>query len=76
MNQCEAKMTQNKEELQGTLDKTLVGIQSELAIKEVPILSEIVAIEVELKLTSVSDNMACVQSALQQQTKSFLEDKY
>ena len=75
MDQCELRTEQGRRELQGTVNDTLRDIQSELITKEVPKWSEVVTREMEVKLTAVSDNMASVQSALQQQTKSMLDDK-
>jgi uncharacterized phage infection (PIP) family protein YhgE len=75
MDQCELRTEQGRRELQGTVNDTLRDIQSELITKEVPKWSEVVTREMEVKLTAVSDNMASVQSALQQQTKSILDDK-
>jgi len=50
-------------------------IRSDQVTKDVQKWSEIVAKEVQAKLSSVSNNIASVHSALQQQTKSLIEDK-
>ena len=66
----------NKQEIECTLKDTMIGVQSEFVSSGVPKWSEIVAKEMDSKMTAVSDNMLTFQSTLQQQTRAILEDKH
>ena len=75
MDKCERMLENNKQEMECTLKDTMIGVQSEIVSNGVPKWSEIVAKEMDSKMTTVSDNMLTFQTTLQQQTRAILEDR-
>ena len=76
MDKCEDMLKDNKKDMECTLKDTMFGVQNEIVSNGVPKWSEIVAKEMDTKMTTMSNNMLTFQSTLQQQTRAILEDRH